>query len=190
LGEVRLRFARKRIICEKRLRRSKGEKSGIDSTPCSQKFSGPKKRHSQIKNQPLACGRAHFCSVMHGGSHHSVAIDGQDDFSHRAFRDHAHAPARGDQRGIYLFCPGDFSDVDLRAFCLRLGLSHSRPSGFLRMDVKENRPHPEAVSIEATGLCPAHCRFVHVCLAHGISLLFTLGDRTTHPEIHQPSCHQ
>jgi len=74
--------ARKRKICEKRLRRSKIEESGIDSAPYSQKLSGCEKRHSQIKDQPLARSRSHLRSIMHGGPHHSVAIDGQDDFSH------------------------------------------------------------------------------------------------------------
>ena len=183
-------MARKRGICEKRLRRSKSEESGIDSAPCSQKLSGPKKRHSQIKDQPLARRRAHLRSIIHSGAHHSVAIDGQDDLSNRAVRDDANAPGGGDQRGIYLFCCGDFSDVDIRAFCLRLGVSHSRPSGFLRLDVKENWPHSEAVSIEAPGLCPAHGRFVYVCLANGSSILFKLRSRATYPEIHEPSRHQ
>src|SRR5437667_12448542 len=180
--------ARKREICEKRLRRSKSEKSGIDSAPCSQKLSGCEKRHSKIKDQPLARGRAHLRSIMHGGAHHSVAIHGQDNLSNRAVRDDANAPGRGDQCGIYLFCCGDFSDVDIRAFCLRLGLSHSRPSGFLRVDAKENWPHPEAVSVEATGLCPARRRFVHVRLANGSWILFNLSTWAHYSEVNEPSC--
>ncbi len=127
---------------------------------------------------------------MHGGAHHSVAIHGQDNLSNRAVREHANAPGRGDQRGIYLFCCGDFSDVDIRTFCLWLGLSHTRSSGFLRVDAEENRPHPEAVSVEATGLCPARRRFVHVRLANGSSILFKLRTWATYSEVHEPSCHQ
>src|SRR4029077_4278133 len=129
-------------------------------------------------------------SIMHGGAHHSVALYGPDSFSNRALRDDANDPGRGDQRRIYLFRGGDFSDVDIRTFCLRLGLSHSRSSGFLRVDAEENRPYSEAVSIEALGICPAHRRFVHVCLANGGSIPFKLRPWTADSEIHQPSRHE
>ena len=76
--------------------------------------------------------------------------------------------------GFIFFCPGDFGDADLRTFCLRLGLSHPRSPGFLRLAAEENGAAAEAVSIAAAGLCPAHRRSVHVCLAHGISILCQL----------------
>ena len=97
---------------------------------------------------------------------------------------------RGDQRRVYLFYPGDPGDVDLRTFCLRLGLSHSRPPGFLRVALEENGPHAEAVSIEAPGLCSVDRSALHVCLAHRLSPLCATSIRTAYPGIHQPSGHQ
>src|SRR5437667_7768700 len=167
--------------CEKRLHKSGSEKSGINSAPSFQEFSASKKRHSQIKDQPLARGGAHPSQFADDCAHHSVADHGQDDFAHRTFRDHAHAPAGRRQCGIYLLCSSDFGDVDLRAFCLRLGLSPSRAAGFLRVDAEENWPHSQAVSLEAAGVCPAYRRFVYVCLANRISILRKPGPRTAYP---------
>ncbi len=96
---------------------------------------------------------------------------------------------RGNQRGVHLLFPGDPGDVNLRTVCLRLGLSHSRPPRFLRLDAKKNWPHSEAVSIQAAGLCPAHRRPLHVCLAYRLSLLHKARARTSFPEIHQSSGH-
>src|SRR5205823_3008998 len=85
------------------------------------------------KNEPLARGGAYSPQFAHGGSRHPVVDHGPDSFSHRTFRDHAHASARGRQRGLHLFFPGHSGHADLRPFCLRLGLSHSCPPGFLRV---------------------------------------------------------
>ncbi len=118
-----------------------------------------------------------------------MADHGQNRFAYRAFRDHVHAPAGSNQRRIHLLFSGDPGNVNLRTFCLRLGLSYSGPPGFLWVDAKENWPHSEAVSIEAAGLRPAHRRSLHVRLAYCLSILHKTRDRAPYPEIYEPSGH-
>ena len=144
-------------------------------------------RHSQIKNQPVARSGADRSQLVHDRAHHSVAAHGKDDFAHRAFGDNAHLAKGIRQRGLHLFYSGNFSDVDLRALRLRLGLSHPRVAGSLRLVLKENWIASEAVSIAAVGVRPAHRGTLHVCLAQRLSIVLEPGARGAYPEIHQSS---
>src|SRR5437870_1909297 len=129
----------------------------------------------------MARGGADHSQLVHDRAHHSVANHGQDDLAHRAFGDNAHLAKGFRQRRLHLFYSGNLSDADLRTLCLRLGLSHSRSAGPLRMVAKENGPSSETVSIEAPGVCPAHRRAVHVCLANSVSIVLESGARTGSP---------
>src|SRR5207244_7713363 len=106
-------------------------------------------RYSQIKNQPVARGGADSSELVHDRAHHSVAIHGQNDFAHRTVGNDAHVAKGVRQRGLHLFYSGNFSDTDLRAVCLWMGLSHSRSPRPLRLVPKENGPSSETVSIAA-----------------------------------------
>ena len=154
---------------------------------CWCRFCAPANRYSQIQNQPVARGSADHAQLIHDRAHHSVANHGQDGFAHRTVGDDADAARRLRQCGLYLFYSGNFGNADLRAFCLRLGLSHSRAPRFVRLAVEENGSPSEAVSIAAVGVCPAYRRAVHVCLAHRVSIFLKFGARADHPEIHESS---
>ena len=142
--------------------------------------------HPQIKDQPVARGGADHSEFIHDRSHHSVGDHGQDGFTYRALGDDVHAAKGIRQRGVHLFYPRNFSDANLRAFRLWLGLSHSRVAGSLRLALKENGSSSEAVSVASARVCPDHRGAVHVCLARRISTVHgTAG--TAYPQIHQSS---
>jgi len=128
--------------------------------------------HPQIKDQPLARGGVDHSEFVHDRAHHSVADHGKNGFAYRAFGDDAHAAKGFRQRGLHLLCPGNFSDADLRAFRLWLGLSHSGVTGSLRMALKENGSSSEAVSVASVGVRPVRRCAVHVRVADGISFVF------------------
>ena len=131
----------------------------------------------------MASRGAYSAQFIHDRAHHSVARRGQDGFANRTFGDHVHAAKGVHQRRIHLFHSGDPGHVDLRAIRLRLGLSHSRAAGFLRMAFKKDGTSSEAVSIAAVGLCADYWRAVHVYLARCVSNVFGAA-RTVYSQIH------
>ena len=140
--------------------------------------------HPQINNQSVARGGTDRPQLVHDSAHHSVASDGQNSFADRAFRDDAHVAKGVCQCRLYLFYSRDFSDADLWAFCLWLGLSHSRFAGFLRLATKENRSSSETISVPAVSVRPAHRCAVHVCLAHCLSVVLEPAAHAHHSEIY------
>src|SRR4026209_655430 len=94
---------------------------------------------------------------------------GENGLTDRTVRIDADDSARGDQRRVHLLYARDPWHDDLRAFCLRMGLSHSRPPGFLRLVASESWNQAEAVPLAPSSLCPAGCRSLHVCLADILS---------------------
>ena len=98
-----------------------------------------------------------------------------------------HAPRTGSLTRASSFLAWQFWRRSFWAFCLWLGLSHTCVAGSLRLAAQENGSSSEAVSVAAPGVRPARRRAVHVCLAHGLSIVFEPGARTNHPEIHESS---
>src|SRR5262245_31266086 len=135
----------------------------------------------------MARGGLDRTEFVHDRARHSVAVHGQNDFTYRTLGDDAHAAKGIRQRGLHLFYPGNRSDADLRAFCLWLGLSHSRLAGSLRLAAQENGASSEAVSVASSGVCPARRGTVHVRVANCISFVFQARARTNHSKIHQSS---
>ena len=74
--------------------------------------------------------------------------------------------------------------IEVRPFRLRLGLSHPRATGFLRVALEENGSASETVSVPAAGIRASHRRAVHVRLACAVSIDLEPGASAAGPEIH------
>lgn len=134
----------------------------------------------------MASGGAGPSQFIHDRAHHSVVGHGQDSFADRTLGDDVHAAKGVRQRRVHLFYAGNPGHFDIRAIHLRLGLSHPRAAGFLRMAIEEDGASSEAVSIAAVDLRSAHWRSIHVCLARRIPVVLGTA-RTAYSEVHQSS---
>ena len=114
-------------------------------------------RHSEIKNQRLARGRAHPRESVDGGS-----------FIHGAppaAPSHLIEPSEtiytfqqgAINAGFIFFALAILATLSSGVYVCRLGLPHSRSPGFLVIP-EESWPHAAAFSVPAPGLCPRRRR--------------------------------
>lgn len=102
--------------------------------------------------------------------------NGQNYFADRAVGIDVHVAKRLRQRRIYLLYIGDFSNADLRSFCLRLGLPRSRASRFVRLDSEKDRTQTEGVSFASAHIYSACRRVLYVHLSEFGALFHETGE--------------